>query len=223
MKYEWTSSWNNFIQELCEASENNQAIAENSLNILRLLSEEVFDFSKTQMTSRQISELKMAMSNQFLKIFGLCEFVAKSYLQSPNVVKTSLMKACLKTYHTFLSWIAVDYIFLTDMLQITLSVLPNKLFSVLGLKCLVEIASLKESSIQAESQEVFREKMWKMYSDSIDVFQNILPVNRDLQIERELLINNKNSTELNSLDLFCQNLTQFYKNLGILTNINLKT
>lgn len=46
VKQEWTVSWNNFISDICGTASESQAKCENVLNILKLLSEEVFDFSK---------------------------------------------------------------------------------------------------------------------------------------------------------------------------------
>ena len=46
VKREWNTSWQNFISDICNSATENEAKCENALNILKLLSEEVFDFSK---------------------------------------------------------------------------------------------------------------------------------------------------------------------------------
>jgi exportin-1 len=46
VKQEWTSSWKNFIPDICSNAKESQSRCENTLNILKLLSEEIFDFSK---------------------------------------------------------------------------------------------------------------------------------------------------------------------------------
>lgn len=51
VKQEWTSSWQNFITDICSDAKSSQARCENALNILKLLSEEVFDFSKNTLLS----------------------------------------------------------------------------------------------------------------------------------------------------------------------------
>ena len=58
VKNEWTSTWTNFIPDICGASMEDQGICENSLHILKLLSEEIFDFSKEEMTSQKVKTLK---------------------------------------------------------------------------------------------------------------------------------------------------------------------
>ena len=46
VKLEWGSSWQNFIPDICNSAQEGVNKCENALNILKLLSEEVFDFSK---------------------------------------------------------------------------------------------------------------------------------------------------------------------------------
>lgn len=40
-----------------------------------MLSEEIFDYSKNQMTQKQISDLKQQMVNDFTTIFELCKLI----------------------------------------------------------------------------------------------------------------------------------------------------
>ena len=53
--------------------------------ILKLLSEEVFDFSRDEMTSAKAKKLKESFNNDFSLIFQLCEFIMS------NSTKTSLL------------------------------------------------------------------------------------------------------------------------------------
>jgi len=123
---------------------SHQGLCENILNILKLLSEEIFDFSSEQMTSFKTKQLKEAMNNQFQSIFTLCEFVLKTYMENANQVKKALIKSCLKTFSSFLSWVPYGYIFETDIIEILLTnFFGNPSFRNETLPCLVEIASLK--------------------------------------------------------------------------------
>ena len=49
LKQEWPHNWPLFIPEIVSSSKNNINLCENNLIILRLLSEEIFDFSAEQM------------------------------------------------------------------------------------------------------------------------------------------------------------------------------
>ena len=75
MKHEWPKKWPNFISDIVEASKTSESMCQNNLEILKLLSEEVFDFSSGQMTQAKAKHLKDTMCNEFTKIFQLCEFV----------------------------------------------------------------------------------------------------------------------------------------------------
>jgi len=83
--------------------------------ILKLLSQEVFDFSTGEMTQAKIQELKHTFSEQFAIIYELCEFVL---VQSE---KPSLLNATLETLHSFLTWIPVGYIFGYNMINILIN------------------------------------------------------------------------------------------------------
>ena len=50
IKQEWPKFWTSFIQEIVAASRTNESLCENNMEILSLLSEEVFEFGKDQMT-----------------------------------------------------------------------------------------------------------------------------------------------------------------------------
>jgi len=50
LKQDWPHKWPSFIPDIVGASKTNETLCENSMAILRLLSEEVFDFSKESLT-----------------------------------------------------------------------------------------------------------------------------------------------------------------------------
>jgi len=79
--------------------------------ILRLLSEEVFDFSADQMTSTKTKNLKQTMCAEFSSIFQLCNEVLNSATQA------SLIKATLETLLKFFNWIPLGYIFETPIID----------------------------------------------------------------------------------------------------------
>ena len=56
-----------------------------------MLSEEIFEYSKNQMTQQQISDLKKQMNTDFTTIYQLCDLILKNRQQA----RSSLIKACL--------------------------------------------------------------------------------------------------------------------------------
>lgn len=81
------------------------------MTILKLLSEEVFDFSSGQMTQAKAKHLKDTMCSEFSQIFQLCQFVLDNSQNVPLVAVT------LETLLRFLNWIPLGYIFETKLIS----------------------------------------------------------------------------------------------------------
>lgn len=79
--------------------------------ILRLLSEEVFDYSADQLTQTKIKNLKNQMCGEFSEIFKLCSEVLE------EAQKSSLIKATLEMLLRFLNWIPLGFIFETTIID----------------------------------------------------------------------------------------------------------
>ena len=65
VKLEWNNSWQDFIPDICNSASESVNKCENALNILRLLSEEVFDFSKGMILRSEVKQFKEQMNQQF--------------------------------------------------------------------------------------------------------------------------------------------------------------
>jgi len=50
LKHDWPSKWKTFIPDLVSASKTSETLCENSMKIFKLLSEEVFDFARLDLT-----------------------------------------------------------------------------------------------------------------------------------------------------------------------------
>lgn len=79
--------------------------------ILKLLSEEIFDYSAEQMTQTKTKNLKNQMCGEFSEIFQLCLEVLE------KAQKPSLIRATLETMLRFLNWIPLGYIFETSIID----------------------------------------------------------------------------------------------------------
>ncbi|CAL1704171.1 unnamed protein product [Somion occarium] len=137
LKQEWPQNWPTFISELVESSKTNLSLCENNMVILKLLSEEVFDYSAEQMTQAKVKKLKNQMCGEFSEIFKLCSEILE------EAQKTSLIRATLETLLRFLNWIPLGYIFETTIIDLLLNrFLEAPDFRNITLKCLAEIAAL---------------------------------------------------------------------------------
>ena len=137
LKQEWPHNWPNFIPEIVSASRGSLSICENNMAILRLLSEEVFDFSAEQMTQAKARNLKNQFCGEFGEVFQLCTEVLE------KATKPSLIKATLETMLRFLNWIPLGFIFETNVIDNLVSrFLEVPDFRNVTLKCLSEIVNL---------------------------------------------------------------------------------
>ncbi|WJX60121.1 Exportin-1 [Trifolium repens] len=162
LKHEWPARWRNFIPDLVSAAKTSETICENCMAILKLLSEEVFDFSRGEMTQQKIKELKQSLNSEFQLIHELCLYVL-SVSQ-----RTELIRATLSTLHAFLSWIPLGYIFESPLLETLLKFFPMPAYRNLTLQCLSEVASLQFDNYY-DAQYV------KMYNIFMVQLQTILP------------------------------------------------
>ncbi len=95
-------------------------------------SEEVFDFSKNQITSARAKVLKDSMRADFDQIFQVCRrgpFIVRLLALSSNTLlhpqlcdfvlnnasRHSLLRVALETLSRFISWIPVAYVFETSV------------------------------------------------------------------------------------------------------------
>lgn len=139
--------------------------------ILRLLSEEVFDYSAEQMTSTKAKNLKSTMCAEFSAIFQLCEEVLKTANQA------SLIKATLETLLRFLSWIPLGYVFETDIIDtLRTRFLEHPEFRNVTMKNLTEIAGL-----QMGPSFSYDERLVSMFTETMTAISKILPVNTNLK------------------------------------------
>jgi exportin-1 len=173
LKQEWPHNWPNFINEIISASHASMPICENNMAILRLLSEEVFDYSADQMTSTKTKELKQTMCDEFTSIYRLCSEVLTT------ATSPTLIKATLETLLRFLNWIPLGYIFETPPSGISLiETLRSRFLEVaefrnITLKCLTEIASL-------QTDPAYNDKLVQMFTDTLNEVSKIIPLTMDL-------------------------------------------
>jgi exportin-1 len=172
LKQEWPANWPNFITELVQASKTSEILCENNMVILKLLSEEVFEFSKDQMTTAKIKVMKESLNSEFKQIFSLCEFILD------NSQKPQLLSVTLQTLLRFLQWIPLGYVFETKLINnLLVKFFPVPTFRNDALQCLTEIGSLSKEDIGGEQYEpVFQQ----LYNTFMNQLVTVLPPDTDL-------------------------------------------
>jgi exportin-1 len=172
LKQDWPANWPTFIHDLVMSSKSSESLCENNMYILKLLSEEVFDYSKDTMTSAKAKTLKESLNEEFAQIFQLCEFILEAS------TRKSLILSTLATLQRFLSWIPLGYIFETGLVAALLSkFFPDPTYRVAALDCLTEIASLPLAEIPND----YRMLLIGLLGTFIQQLQPILPIDVDLK------------------------------------------
>jgi exportin-1 len=177
--------------------------------ILRLLSEEVFDYSADQMTSTKTKELKQSMCDEFTSIYQLCSEVLRTASQA------SLIKATLETLLRFLNWIPLGFIFETPPTGVSLiELLRSRFFEVpdfrnITLKCLTEIASL-------HTDPMYDEKLVQMFTETLTAVSKIIPLSLDLKSTYPNS-NGRDQEFVQNLALFLTNF--FTMHLNVIENL----
>ena len=145
-------------------------------------------------------------------IFDLCLYVFQNFLKNSQVVKVSLVKACISCINSLLIWIPLSYIFLSNLIdKILLNLLSNGQFRLAVLRCLVQISSLRFDSVQEQSKTQLKEKVYTMWGTFLQKFNGILPCNMSFQVEREKLKNQPQNFVY--FETICSLLAQFFNNL----------
>lgn len=206
LKQEWPHQWPTFINEIITSCHSSLSICENNMIILRLLSEEVFDYSADQMTSAKTKNLKTTMCAEFSQIFQLCQEI----LTSAN--QPSLVKATLETLLRFCNWIPLGYIFettLIDTLRTRFLEVPE--FRNITLQVLTEIGGLQTGG---PGQPTYEEQLVKMFTEVLTTISNIIPISLDLK-ETYPGSNSRDQEFIQNLALFLCNFFSMHLNVGV--------
>eukprot|EP00917_Polyrhabdina_sp_WS-2016_P023147 GHVP01050148.1.p1 GENE.GHVP01050148.1~~GHVP01050148.1.p1 ORF type:complete len:1069 (+),score=187.75 GHVP01050148.1:61-3207(+) len=224
LKHEWPKHWEGFIGEIVNASRTNLTLCENNIVILKILSEEVFNYSEEQMTTTRVKTLKEQFSKDFSEIYQLF-YEILTYSQ-----KISLLTVTLEAFLGFLKWIPFGYIFSTNIIEILSNrFLDSPQYQSTTLKCLTEISVLYKPEEHGDCfagvlKEVLKTTYAKygnildmnladFYSNSTDleqVFLQNLAIFLSTLFEKHLLMFEKHSltTEINSVHFILLRLTQ---------------
>eukprot|EP00049_Salpingoeca_infusionum_P018286 m.356524 g.356524 ORF g.356524 m.356524 type:complete len:1068 (-) comp17567_c0_seq1:423-3626(-) len=173
-KQMWPRHWPTFVTEIVNASKSSLSICQNNLEILKLLSEEIFDFSRGKMVQVKIQHLKDALCAEFDQIFELVMLVLQ------NVDVESLIHQTLQTLLRFLSWIPIGYVFDTELVPTLVErFLNTDQFRNVTLECLAEIASLSGKPGE-QGTLLIQEKQLQLFQLVLTQLVDMLPPGTDL-------------------------------------------
>lgn len=208
LKQEWPHNWPQFIPEIVKSSRSSFNVCENNMIILKLMSEEVFDFSQDEMTQAKANSLKLSLKAEFEEIFKLC------YEVLDKTTKPSLIIATLNTLLKYIHWIPLNYIFQTDLLALfTDKFLAPPDTRSITLKCLTEVSSLISPANE--------EKFIIFFQSAMEKLVTIVPLSGTSLKKSYSVANSNDQSFLQDLAMF---LCTFLNNhlLALEQNENLK-
>ncbi|ORE09740.1 ARM repeat-containing protein [Rhizopus microsporus var. microsporus] len=139
VKKEWPKHWPTFMQEIVESSFAGITLCENNIKIIRLLSEEVFDYSTSFLTQVKMKRLKEQMKLDFSLIIDLCNKV----LMSAN--QRSLIMETMSTVQNLTTWMPVEYAYEDNFIQLIQTKLYESPYQLLALQCFNGILNLENT------------------------------------------------------------------------------
>ncbi|GAV00127.1 hypothetical protein RvY_11018 [Ramazzottius varieornatus] len=171
LKKEWPKNWPSFITDIVGASKTNEWLCLNNMEILRLMSEEIFDYSSGTMTQAKTKHLKESMCAEFQQVFQLCLFVLE------NSTNPALVGETLRTLLLFLNWIPLGYVFETNLVPSLISkFLTVPMFRNVTLKCLTEVSGISTAQYP-QYEKAFKD----LFSQTMEQLKQILPLDTDIR------------------------------------------
>lgn len=174
LKQDWPERWPTFIDEMDSSSRGmGDGVCANNMRILRLLSEEVFDFGSgafAQLTSDRRNKLQASLSADLRKIFGLFAHVAASSRSPDTVAET------LRALQRYLSWIPASFVLETGLASTLVSkFLPAPAFRTISLDCLAEI-----STAEGGDDPRFAPQQMEIFGGVMAAMSRVIPPEADI-------------------------------------------
>ena len=201
VKKDWPERWPSFISEIVSSAAKRDALMQNNLAIIRLLSEEVFDFSKGKMTQKQIGRRKEALNSEFASIFSMLDHCLR------NKQDVSLICEALHCLLSCLSWIPLGYIFETKLIELLVQrFLPVDVTRSPACKCLTEIAALT-IDLQGPNAAAYQSQIMGLFAGFLEVLKQVIPAAPGL-LHEQVVVSFYDSQDPRNAD-FVQTVAQF--------------
>ena len=159
-KNEWTTSWPNFISELCTSSKSDPNLCDNNMKLLILLSEEINVFWKNSLTAKKAYELREKMSKEFIEVFNLCQLIINN---SNSVSKTLLIRA-IQLFAEYMNWFPINLTLNQDIMKKTLLNFKDMASCrTETMKCLGNLFGIKMKNLSQQEISAYRNLLTQMY------------------------------------------------------------
>ncbi|KCZ80277.1 hypothetical protein H312_02335 [Anncaliia algerae PRA339] len=177
LKKEWPKNWPSFISDLLNASKTiSMNVCRNSLEILKRLNEEIFEFSNDITTSKKIL-LQNQFKTEYIQIFQLI----KAILESPNSMDSNLIETTFSAFISFCKKMGKEFLYNTNIIELICSYL-NSPHSISSIQCLREIieSNLEQIDIIDMNDSMVCDKFEKINTNEENYVSKMILMNREV-------------------------------------------
>ena len=186
-KNEWTTSWPNFISELCNSSKSNPNLCENNMKLLILLSEEINIFWKNSLTAKKAYELRQKMSNEFIEVFNLCQLI----INNSNSVNKNLLIQSIKLFGEYMNWFPITLTLNQEFIGQTLLNFKNlSSCRTETMRCLGSIFAIQMKDIPNNIILSYRQLLMQMYQTFIKIMDEEIVKQKSFSEQYKVILNN---------------------------------
>ena len=186
-KNEWTTSWPNFISELCNSSKSNPNLCENNMKLLILLSEEINVFWKSSLTAKKAYELREKMSKEFIEVFNLCQLI----INNSNSVSKNLLIQSIKLFGEYMNWFPINLTLNPDIMKQTLVNFKNFTYCrTETMRCLGNLFGIKMKNIPNNDAIKSRELLINLYQTFMTIMDTEIVKQKNFAEQYKVILNN---------------------------------
>ena len=165
-KNEWTTTWPNFISELCNSSKSDPNLCENNMKLLILLSEEINVFWKNSLTAKKAYELREKMSKEFIEVFNLCQLI----MNNSNSVSKNLLIKAIQLFAEYMNWFPINLTLNQEIMKKTLMNFKDlSSCRTETMKCLGNLFGIKMKNLSQNEINNYRNLLIQMYQTFIQI------------------------------------------------------
>ena len=186
-KNEWTTTWPNFISELCNSSKSNPNLCENNMKLLILLSEEINVFWKNSLTAKKAYELREKMSKEFIEVFNLCQLI----INNSNSVNKNLLIQSIKLFGEYMNWFPINLTLNPDIMRQTLLNFKNlSSCRTETMRCLGNLFGIKMKNLQNNEMLNYRQLLVQMFQTFIQIMDTEIVKQKNFADQYKVIMNN---------------------------------
>jgi len=214
-KNEWTTTWPDFISELCNSCKSNANLCDNNMKLLILLSEEINDFWKNSLTAKKAYELREKMSNEFSEVFNLCQVI----INNSNSVSQNLLIRAIQLFAEYMNWFPINLTLNQDIMKKILMNFKDKASCrTETMKCLGSLFGIKMKNLSQNEINGYRNLLIQMYQIFIQIMDEQIVKGKNFAEQYKFLEENSrkrlkgyeemaHSFEISLINFFKSNMT----------------